>query len=108
MLVAIRTSSRTSIPKLLIKGEDKDLIRSAGTQMTSRALFPESHYRMCSSKMRRKPRKKIQAWKASRPGWSRAAKNSVRMPPMGGNGANIFRHSGVVDGHKVEVLEHVE
>lgn len=40
-----------------VKGEDKDLFRNAGTQMTSRALFPGSHYRMCSSKMRRKPRK---------------------------------------------------
>lgn len=84
MLVEIRSSSQTSIPKLLIKGEDRDLYRSAGTQMTSRASFPESYYRMCSSKMRRKPRKKTQTWKASRPGWGRAAENSNNDASSGG------------------------
>lgn len=100
-----------------VKGEDKNLFRNAGTQMTSRALFPGSHYRMCSSKMRRKPRKKNTSrgkntgmestWTRLEQGCRKLQKRCPRRGG-GGGGTDIFRPVGVVDGHKTEVLEHVE
>lgn len=42
MLTSTRkeTLAQTSVPKLLVKGKDKDIFRNAGIQMTSRELFP--------------------------------------------------------------------
>lgn len=97
------TPAQISVPKLLVKGKDKDVFRNAGIQMTSRELFPweplEDVHLQNEETTKEKTSTVVGIGGRTRPGQSdqmgaKVQKAPEMMAQRGEKTTNAFRHVG--------------